>query len=55
VFTLAGASALYDDSPLQRCFRDIHAAGQHIFFSQDAMKRFTRARFGLEDPTRFML
>jgi alkylation response protein AidB-like acyl-CoA dehydrogenase len=55
VFTLTGASALYDDSPLQRCFRDVHAAAQHIFFSQDALKRYSKARFGLEDPTRFML
>ncbi len=33
VFALAGGGALYDDSPLQRCWRDLHAASSHIFFS----------------------
>ena len=28
-FTLAGASALYDSSPIQRRMRDMHAAAQH--------------------------
>jgi hypothetical protein len=28
-FTLAGASALYDASPIQRRMRDMHAAAQH--------------------------
>jgi alkylation response protein AidB-like acyl-CoA dehydrogenase len=33
VFALAGGGALFDDSPLQRCWRDLHAASSHIFFS----------------------
>ncbi len=33
VFALAGGGALYDDNPLQRCWRDVHAASSHIFFS----------------------
>ena len=33
VFALAGGGAVYDDSPLQRCWRDLHAASSHIFFS----------------------
>ena len=33
VFALAGGGALYDDSPLQRCWRYLHAASSHIFFS----------------------
>ncbi len=32
-FGLAGGGALYDDNPLQRCWRDLHAASSHIFFS----------------------
>jgi alkylation response protein AidB-like acyl-CoA dehydrogenase len=31
-FAVAGASAVYDGHPLQRCFRDIHTASQHIAF-----------------------
>lgn len=31
-FGLAGASAVYTGHPLQRCFRDIHTAAQHIAF-----------------------
>ena len=34
-FRLAGGSALYDDNPLQRCWRDLHAASSHIFFSNN--------------------
>jgi alkylation response protein AidB-like acyl-CoA dehydrogenase len=32
-FVVAGAGAVYADHPLQRCFRDIHTANQHIAFS----------------------
>ena len=34
-YRLGGAGAVYDTSPLQRCFRDIHAGAQHIVFSDD--------------------
>jgi 3-hydroxy-9,10-secoandrosta-1,3,5(10)-triene-9,17-dione monooxygenase len=33
---LAGAGAIHDDEPLQRLFRDAHAAGGHFAFSIDA-------------------
>jgi indole-3-acetate monooxygenase len=33
VFTLAGSSSVYASSPLERCFRDIHAATKHISLS----------------------
>jgi alkylation response protein AidB-like acyl-CoA dehydrogenase len=51
VFGLAGAGALRVDSPIGRCFRDIHAAAQHIYFSQLASKRYAKARLGIEQPT----
>lgn len=54
VFPLAGASAVYSSEPLQRCFRDIHTAGQHIFFSPESWKRYARLRLGIEQPT-FMI
>ena len=33
-FTLGGGSALYDNSPLQRRMRDLHAAAQHFAVQQ---------------------
>jgi hypothetical protein len=49
--TRAGGSPLYDTSPLQRCFRDIHAAGQHIAFSHETWKRIGKSLCGIEQPT----
>ncbi|MBB5825931.1 acyl-CoA dehydrogenase family protein [Micromonospora carbonacea] len=49
-FHQAGASALFDHSPLQRCLRDMHAAGQHIAFSADSRERLSRAWLGLPVP-----
>lgn len=50
VIPLAGASAVFDDQRLQRCFRDLHAANQHILFSSDRDRGFAQLRLGLE-PT----
>jgi indole-3-acetate monooxygenase len=33
-FALAGGSAVYENSPLQRCLRDLHVAGQHARLQQ---------------------
>jgi hypothetical protein len=48
LFHLAGGGALYETSPLQRCFRDVHAAGQHIAFSIETSKRLGGALLGQE-------
>jgi len=48
---LGGMAALHADHPLQRCHRDIHAADQHIYFSQAAAKRYAKARLGIEQET----
>ena len=32
VFAQAGGGALYDSSPLQRCWRDVHAGSHHIYY-----------------------
>ena len=45
-FTLAGSGAVYDHHPLQRCFRDLHTARQHIGFNPDWLQSFARSRFG---------
>jgi indole-3-acetate monooxygenase len=50
-FHLAGGGALYQASPLQRCFRDIHAAGQHIAFSLETWKRVGKSLLDVEQPT----
>ena len=38
----AGAAALREQNPLQRCWRDVHAAGAHIAFSLAAERRMAR-------------
>jgi indole-3-acetate monooxygenase len=51
VFRLAGADAVYARHPLQRCFRDIHAAGQHILFSAGREQAYAKVRLGISQPT----
>lgn len=51
VFSLAGASALYSTSPLQRCFRDIHAVGQHVLFGPETLKKISRVSLGNPLPS----
>ena len=51
VFRLAGADAVFARHPLQRCFRDIHAAGQHILFSSSRDQAFAKVRLGIDQPT----
>jgi alkylation response protein AidB-like acyl-CoA dehydrogenase len=51
VFRLAGASAVFAHHPLQRCFRDVHTAGQHILFSTGRDQAFAKVRLGIDQPT----
>jgi len=51
VFPLAGADAVFASHPLQRCFRDIHAAGQHILFSGGRDQADAKVRLGIDQPT----
>ena len=53
-FALAGASAVHTSHPLQRCFRDLHTAAQHAYFSPTALKRYAKIHLGIDEPT-FML
>ena len=38
-YRLGGGSSVFTSHPLQRCFRDIHTANQHIYFSTDTGRR----------------
>jgi alkylation response protein AidB-like acyl-CoA dehydrogenase len=47
-FQAAGGGALFDANPLQRCFRDIYAAGQHFNVSQTSYRAL--GQFKLKQP-----
>lgn len=46
-FHAGGASALYESSPLQRLFRDVHAAAQHGAATDDAYEFAGRVLLGI--------
>jgi indole-3-acetate monooxygenase len=47
-FQAAGGGALFDTNPLQRCFRDAFAAGQHFLVSQSSYRAL--GQFKLRQP-----
>ena len=47
VYHAGGGTAVYASSPLQRCFRDVHVATQHIMVAQPIFEVFGRAALGL--------
>jgi 3-hydroxy-9,10-secoandrosta-1,3,5(10)-triene-9,17-dione monooxygenase len=54
IFNASGAGALYDEHPLQRAFRDVHAANAHISMIWEAQATtFGRVALGLpcDNPT----
>jgi alkylation response protein AidB-like acyl-CoA dehydrogenase len=53
VFSMAGGGSLYDDSPIQRCARDLAAGTQHFLFSLARWKTAGRLVLGV-DPKTFM-
>jgi alkylation response protein AidB-like acyl-CoA dehydrogenase len=54
VFHASGAGAVHASHPLQRCFRDLHTANQHAYFSNAPLQRYAKSRFGIDQPT-FMM
>ena len=42
---LLGSSAVAEDHPVGRCFRDLHAARQHVIFSGELFAEYARERF----------
>ena len=51
MYTVAGGSSLYARSPLQRHFRDIHAATQHMMVAQPTWELSAKALLGIESDT----
>jgi len=51
MYTLAGGSAVYDGSPLQRHLRDVHVASQHITVSSNTLETIGQLLFGVEANT----
>ncbi len=50
-FEAAGTTALFEDHPLQRRHRDIHAIGQHVVLAFPGLETVGRVLFGLEPDT----
>lgn len=48
MYTLGGGSAVYTASPLQRHFRDIHVATQHIMVASSTLETVGRLYLGVE-------
>jgi indole-3-acetate monooxygenase len=48
VYHAAGGTAVYDASPLSRCFRDVHVATQHMMVAQPIFEVVGRVRLGLQ-------
>jgi alkylation response protein AidB-like acyl-CoA dehydrogenase len=53
-FRLAGAGALFDDNPLQRCMRDIVAGQQHAAHSANTRRRIANALLDLQTTPAFL-
>lgn len=50
-YLAAGGTAVYEDSPLQRVFRDVHVATQHGMIAPRIMEPLGRMKFGLPTST----
>ena len=48
MYTLGGGTSVYRDSALQRIFRDVHVATQHMMVAPPTMEVAGRLLLGLE-------
>jgi alkylation response protein AidB-like acyl-CoA dehydrogenase len=48
LYRQAGSSAIFQSSPLERCFRDVHAAAQHLQVQEGRWETAGRVLMGLE-------
>ncbi len=51
LYTIAGGSSVYLNSPLQRHFRDIHVATQHMMVNEASLELVGRIELGVETNT----
>lgn len=51
MYTIGGGASLYETSPLQRYFRDVHAATQHMMVAAPTLELTGRVLLGLETDT----
>lgn len=51
MYELAGGTSVYRDSPLQRIFRDVHVATQHMMVAPSTLELTGRLLLGLETET----
>ena len=54
LYTLAGGSSVYLKSPLQRHFRDIHVATQHMMVNEATLELVGRIQLGQETDTNLL-
>ncbi|WP_380068108.1 acyl-CoA dehydrogenase family protein [Dankookia sp. GCM10030260] len=50
-YDIGGGSSVYDSCPLQRCFRDVHTASQHVQIQSAGFETAGRVLLGLEPGT----
>jgi hypothetical protein len=48
MYALAGATAIYARSRLDRCLRDVHTAGAHVWVAPDTYELAGRLFLGLD-------
>ena len=51
LYHAAGGTAIYTSNPLQRCFRDVHVATQHIMVAQPTYEVLGKIRLGIDPKT----
>lgn len=54
MYNAGGGTSIYSKSLLQRAFRDVHAATQHVAVAPDSMEDVGRVMFGLEPSGPFL-
>lgn len=54
VFRLSGSTAIFEACPIERCWRDVHAAAQHVQVQDGRWEDSGRVLFGLEPATPFV-